>query len=208
MINIGIIDPDYASRKCIRTLLTKQNQYEIVIAFEVDRITLPLRIDISYPPHLILVDFKGHPPRIIRKIKEQFPHANMLVLSDNLQMDVVQEAIRNGALSYLCKATCLPNLLLAVLTAKDGGSVLSPPISKHVLGRIFRANLDEELLTARELQIARGIAAGLSYQGVASECQIALDTVRAYVKRIYRKLNINSKGELIVRFRWSVQAGG
>ena len=200
MINVGIIDPDRSFRNTVRALLTQKDQYEIAVLFELDRIASPL--DARYSPHVILMDFKGHPPRVIRKVKDRFPQANVLVLTNNLRSDAVHEAIRNGALSYLCKETCLPLLLPAVITAKDGGSVLSPRISQVVFGQIFNANLDEELLTARELQVARAMATGLSYQGVADKHRLALDTVRTYVKRIYRKLDINSKGELIARFRW------
>lgn len=206
MINVGIIDPDRSSRNTVRALLTQQHQYEIAILFELDRVTAPL--DVRYSPHVILMDFKGHPPRVIRKVKDRFPQANVLVLTNNLRSEAVHEALRNGALSYLCKETCLPHLLPAVATAKDGGSVLGPRISQVVFGHMFRANLDEELLTARELQVARAMAAGMSYQGVADRYQLALDTVRTYVKRIYRKLDINSKGELITRFRWSTHSGG
>ena len=164
--------------------------------------------DARYSPHVILMDFKGQPPRVIRKVKDWFPQANVLVLTNNLRSDAVHEALRNGALSYLCKKTCLPHLLPAVVTAKDGGSVLGPRVSQVVFGRMFRANLDEELLTARELQVAHAMAAGLSYQGVADKYRRALDTVRTYVKRIYRKLDINSKGELIARLHWSMHSGG
>lgn len=206
MINVGIIDPDRSSRKMLRALLTQQHLYEIAVLFELDGIAAPP--DARYSPHVILMDFKGHPPRVIRKVKDWFPRANVLVLTNNLRSDAVHEALRNGALSYLCKKTCMPHLLPAVATAKDGGSVLSPRISQVVFGHMFRASQNEELLTARELQVARAMASGLSYQGVADRYRLALDTVRTYVKRIYRKLNINSKGELIARFRWSMHGGG
>lgn len=205
MINVGIIDPDRSSRAIVCDLLTQRHDFHIAVLFELDRIAAPPNA--RYSPHVILMDFKGQPPRVIRKVKDWFPQANVLVLTNNLHSDAVNEALRNGALSYLDKETCWPYLLHAVITTKDGVSVLDPRVSQVVLGHMFRANLDEELLTARELQVARAMAAGLSYQGVADKYRLALDTVRTYVKRIYRKLDINSKGELIARFRWSMHGG-
>lgn len=152
MINVGIIDPDRSSRNTVRALLTQQHQYEIAVLFELDRIAAPP--DARYSPHVILMDFKGQPPRVIRKVKDWFPQANVLVLTNNLRSDAVHEALRNGALSYLCKKTCLPHLLPAVVTAKDGGSVLGPRVSQVVFGHLFRANMDEELTAHWDLHRA------------------------------------------------------
>jgi DNA-binding CsgD family transcriptional regulator len=51
-------------------------------------------------------------------------------------------------------------------------------------------------LTEREKDIVNGILDGLSYKLIADKYNIAIDTVRMNVKKVYRKLNINSKSEL------------
>jgi DNA-binding CsgD family transcriptional regulator len=48
--------------------------------------------------------------------------------------------------------------------------------------------------------VVDGIVAGLSYKLVADTMNISIDTVRKYIKSIYRKLHINSKGELIAKY--------
>ena len=58
--------------------------------------------------------------------------------------------------------------------------------------------LDE--LNNREKQIAVGLASGLSYKLIAFEHNISIDTVRKYIKSLYRKLKINSKAELFNKY--------
>ena len=53
-----------------------------------------------------------------------------------------------------------------------------------------------EQLTPREADMVKGIMDGLSYKLIADQFQISINTVKMNIKNIYKKLNINSKGEL------------
>lgn len=201
MINVGIIDSDPITRATVRILLTNQNQHNIAITFELDKLpTAPSTGDFG-SPHLILLDLKSHGPKLIKTVKSFFPKTSVLILSDFWGLDLVYEALRNGAVSYLRKATCLNNILSAVVATYNGGSVLSPCISREMISKFYTIKVQEDILSARELQIARGIKDGLSYKLVADRYNISIDTVRVYIKRIYKKLNINSKGELISQLK-------
>ena len=57
-----------------------------------------------------------------------------------------------------------------------------------------------EDLNDREKQVVKGIVNGLSYKLIAIEYHVSIDTVRKYIKSVYRKLQINSKGELIAKY--------
>jgi len=201
MINVGIIDPDSLTRTVVRTLLTDQDQELISISFAVDKLPTVQAIDGLAAPNLVLLDFVNHTPKLIKRVKSFFPKTSILVLSDFWKLDTVYEALRNGAVSYLRKATCLNNVLSAVVATYNGGSVLSPCISREIIRKLYAVKSHEDMLSARELQVANGIVDGLSYKMVAHHCGISLDTVRVYIKRIYRKLDINSKGELISQLK-------
>jgi DNA-binding CsgD family transcriptional regulator len=58
----------------------------------------------------------------------------------------------------------------------------------------------EEELSPKEREIVQGILDGLSYKMIAEKNHISIDTVRTHITRIYRKLQINSKGELISKY--------
>jgi DNA-binding NarL/FixJ family response regulator len=55
-------------------------------------------------------------------------------------------------------------------------------------------------LNSREKQIVEGIIDGLSYKLIADKYQISIDTVRKYIKSVYKKLQINSKAELFNKY--------
>jgi len=201
MVSVGIIEPDEQMRATIRTLLLNQRSQEFNILFELERANNLLHQK-APSPQLILVELKGYSTRVIKQIKIQFPKTNIIILSEIANIATVLEALRAGAVSYLLKSTCLNNIASALIATHKGGSVISPFISREMVERIHDGKRREDLLSARELQIANGLADGLSYKLVADRYNLAVDTVRVYIKRIYRKLNINSKGELIAQLKY------
>ena len=58
----------------------------------------------------------------------------------------------------------------------------------------------EEVLTVKEINIAKELSAGLSYKMIAERVGISIDGVKFYLQKIYRKLDLTSKGELIALF--------
>ena len=73
---------------------------------------------------------------------------------------------------------------------------MTPKIARQVIAFFNKPRNISEQLTEREKDIVNGILDGLSYKLIADRYEIAIDTVRMNVKKIYRKLKINSKSEL------------
>ena len=57
----------------------------------------------------------------------------------------------------------------------------------------------EHLLSARELDILKGLMKGYSYKLIADELNISIDTVRTHIRNVYDKLQVNSKTEAILK---------
>ena len=116
----------------------------------------------------------------------------------------VISALEAGADGYLLKdATDVAESILQVV---QGGAPMSPAIAAHLLRR-FRtprsaaapaeASVSRALLAPRELALLECLARGLSYREAAQELTISHHTVADYVKAIYRKLSVNSRGEAV-----------
>src|SRR5690606_37757507 len=94
-------------------------------------------------------------------------------------------------------------LLVEVL---NGGSVMSPHVARMVIGH-FNPHLDTpytadaERLTPREIEIVSLLQDGLSYKQVAEQTHISVDTVKYHIRNIYGKLQINSRTELINKYK-------
>ena len=139
-------------------------------------------------------------------IKAQLPAAEILMLSVYTDAERVFEAICAGAVGYLVKSTPLAQLKEHLLQVAAGGSPMSPAVARHVI-RSFQqpapvldallAGPTGERLTPREQEIVKGIEDGLSYKLIADRMGISVDTVRNFIRLVYRKLHVNSKGEIM-----------
>lgn len=202
MIRLGIIDNDEKARSNIIEIL-KSNDVDranipVEILFETDRSSLAVDFKLL-SPDIVILDIEHQDVMAVEKLKQLFPKTEIIILTHLSDVKTVRKSFRNGAVSYLLKQTCMEYLNYAVMTTLSQGSYISPVINRALINQAFISKKYEDLLTVRELQIANGIMEGLSYKMIAEQYKISLDTVRIYIKRVYRKLNINSKGELIAQ---------
>jgi DNA-binding NarL/FixJ family response regulator len=198
MIKVGIIDTDEQVRAAIKRVLIENcvegKTIPVTILFDVANCSLVLDEE---APDALLLDIVHQDPMIIEKMKKIFPQTEIIVLTHLCDVKTVRKTFRSGAVSYVLKDSCMPYLIYAVMISLNQGSYISPTINRALINLSLSSKQYEDLLTARELQIANGIMDGLSYKMIAEHYDISLDTVRIYIKRVYRKLNINSKGELM-----------
>jgi len=97
------------------------------------------------------------------------------------------------------------NKLLVTSTIDNllkGGAPMSPQIARKVITHFNdqapQKNPDS-MLTDREQDIVNGLVDGLSYKLIADRFSISIDTVRAHIRNIYKKLHVNSKAEVIAK---------
>lgn len=114
----------------------------------------------------------------------------------------VMEAISAGARGYLLKSSPIETVLEGIREVGIGGGTMTPSIARLVLELLReQQHIDEadvsgvESLTPRERDVLKLLARGLTYQQVAHQLSIKLGTVQGYVKRIYEKLQVDTKAE-------------
>jgi len=129
-------------------------------------------------------------------LKEKYPEANILIISVLDDSVSIFTALKRGASGYVTKETPLENIKSALINAHNGMSVMNQDIAAKVLD-YFNNDHIVEMLSKKELVIAEGLKNGLSYKMIAFDNHISIDAVRFHVRNIYKKLEINSKGELI-----------
>lgn len=129
----------------------------------------------------------------------------MLILTTFEQDDYVFGALRAGASGFLLKRTRPEELIAAVHTIADGGSLLSPSVTRRVIDRLAQqptpdlagqAKLDQ--LTARERDVLQLIARGLSNREIAAALLVEESTVRTHVKRILAKLGLRDRIQAVI----------
>jgi len=157
-------------------------------------------------PDVILMDIEM--PGIsgieaVKLAKEKFPDVKILmetIFDDN---DKIFNSICNGAEGYILKNTPPAMMLAAIKEIYEGGAPMTPSIASKVL-KMFKnkpaENISEEFnLTEREKEILKCLVEGMSYKLIADTCFISIDTVSGHIKNIYKKLQVHSKSEAVVK---------
>jgi len=115
-------------------------------------------------------------------------------------------ALRAGASGFLLKDTPPEQHVEAIHVVAGGDALLSPVVTRRVIAEFVRRppatarppapGLDE--LTARELEILRLIARGLSNAEIAAEAFVSETTVKTHVARILQKLRVRDRVQAVV----------
>ncbi|MCI4651063.1 response regulator transcription factor [Phaeodactylibacter sp.] len=203
-INLGIIEDEPILRKNIDQFFSNLPGFELqgsaasVEAFvESVAAATPLDIlllDISLPGGMS--GLEG-----ITLLKERYQTVDIIMWSSFEDPDKIFRALQAGADSYLIKRESLTTIRDAIQTVANGGAFMSPSIARKVIDHFATQRQSQSkatpILTDRQLQIVDGLVSGLSYKMVGAELGISVETVRDHIKKIYKRLHVNSKAEVI-----------
>ena len=131
-------------------------------------------------------------PLILKK------QANAAIVINSIKDDseTIFKALQLGAVGYIDKQSFDLDFKEVFASIESGGAYMTPKIARLVVHFFQKPKTLMEQLTPREADMVKGIMDGLSYKLIADQFQISINTVKMNIKNIYKKLNINSKGEL------------
>lgn len=137
-----------------------------------------------------------------RQIKAASPRTMVLVLSAYDDDAYVFALLEAGAAGYLLKSAPVEELAAAIHSVNEGESVLSPSIARKVLTRFTRSHGEgpdtAAPLSAREMEVLRFAASGLSNRGIAQELSLSPRTVQLHLEHIFEKMDVGSRTEAVV----------
>lgn len=157
-------------------------------------------------PDVILMDIEMpgmNGIEAVAMIKEKFPGIKILMETIFDDDEKIFNSICAGAEGYILKHTTPAGIMEAIREIHEGGSPMTPSIANRVLKmvktRSDTGNRESFDLSAREKEILTCLVKGMSYKMVADVCFISIETVNVHVKNIYRKLQVHSKSEAVVK---------
>lgn len=144
---------------------------------------------------------------LIRRTAANMPEVDIMVLANANDDPHVVSAIESGATGYVLKTEIENSLVSAIRLLAAGGSPVSPEVAKSVL-RALRtytthtiekttAPIQPNPLSERETEILQLLAKGMSFNEISDILTISPHTVTAHIKKIYRKLQVHSRGEAV-----------
>ena len=199
MYKVSLLDEDSILMARISDFLMEKEKY-IVISKNSDVASFFKR-----PPIFVNIIITNLLPNYFEKIdpykslKKEFPLAKILVLTHQEFASKAYEAMKMGADGFCLKSDSLEDLEKGLDNIMEFGNYVSNSVLPFMV-KSFRAKSNfegEDILTAKEKLIVKLVCQGQSYKMIAGDTDLSIDGVRYYLQRIYRKLEINSKAELI-----------
>lgn len=198
LLKIMLYEDNDALRNSLEALLQITNEYTIVFA---NNNCIDIIKDIkTHQPDIILMDIDM--PGItgieaVKKIRQFNKQVFIIMLTIFDDSKNVLDAISNGASGYLLKKHASEKLISAIKDVMEGGAPMSPSIAKMVISNMQKSPSTDYQFTTREKQILQLLCNGNSYKMIASETNLAFETIRSYIKNIYGKLQVHSATEAI-----------
>ncbi|MBI3790621.1 MAG: response regulator transcription factor [Gemmatimonadetes bacterium] len=156
---------------------------------------------------VLLLDVRMPGPPVgetLARMRSEFPHVAILVVSGFPEETYAARVIRMGALGFLNKEHSIEQLALAVRTVARG----EPFVTEQQAAGLARTLRDQGAappeLSERELEVLQALAAGESLKQTAGRLDISPKTVSTYRARLAEKLGAKSTAELI---RYAIDRG-
>jgi len=152
-------------------------------------------------PDLVLMDVNmkgGSGIEATARLVDRYPGIAVLILSMHDKPEYVTQAMQAGARGYVLKDAPGKDIVLAIDTVIGGGIYYSAALARQLASPAT----PDSLLTLREQEVLKHIAAGESNKQIARALDLSVRTVETHRLNIKRKLGIEGQAELI---RYAVQ---
>ena len=199
-IRVLIVDDHNVVRQGLRFLL--EHEADIEVVGDCGDGASAVRAVERLVPSVVLLDLQM--PGMdgiatLREVKARSPATQVIVLTSHQGDDLVFDAVRAGATSYLLKTAGVEEVVRAVHAAARGESVLDPSVAARVLQEMRnrqRAPVDD--LSKREVEVLRALARGRSNKEIASALGIGEETVKTHVSNILSKLHLADRTQAAI----------
>ncbi len=207
-VRVVLVDDQALLRQGLRKLLEVEDGIEVV--GEAADGYEALRVIGERRPHVALVDMRmpgmNGVELIVRLAAEQ-PEVAVVVLSTFDEDEFIFGALRGGATGYLLKDCSPEDLVAAVHRVSRGETVLGSPVAARLVAELRHLPVSavafrgQELLSAREVEVARMVAAGAANREIAARLFITEGTVKNHVSSVLRKLGLRDRIQLALHLR-------
>ena len=161
----------------------------------------------AFRPDVVLMDI--HMPGIsgieaTARLKAELPELLVIMVTVYTDHDKIFDALKAGACGYLIKSSTPAEVRQAIADVRKGGAPMSPEIARRVVEAFHRPapkEGDAMKLSPRETELLDLLSEGLANKEIAERMGLSVETVRAYLKRIYDKLHVRSRTEAALKYR-------
>ena len=200
MIKVLIADNHPAVRQGVKYVLEKTPGFELIA--EVSTTTELFETLSKLSPDVVMLemdipDINGI--ATLRKMKQEYPEAKVLMYSGQSEDVYALSSIRAGAFGYLSKSADLEYIIAAIKKVSEGNMFITNELAQRLAfdegsqkpRRFFRK------LSSREIEVLKLLATGKRNKEVAEDLNLNEKTVSTYKARLMRKLNVDNLVDLL-----------
>lgn len=213
-IRVALVEDDVSFRNAVTAAIESASDMELTGVASTRRHGLQLLE--GEPANVLLVDLglpDGSGIDVIRAAHARWPACSTMVSTAFGDETHVMQSLEAGAAGYLLKDSAPERLVFEIRSLHAGGSPISPLIARQILTRFRPAVAPtapsgptdlisrRAVLSARETEALELITKGFSTSEIAALMSVSPHTVLTYVRRIYTKLEVNSRTEAIYEAR-------
>lgn len=200
---IIIFEDNYLMQESLKALLEMNDNFKVCGVY--DNAKNMVRLYEQNMPDLIISDIDM--PEVngldgLRLLKQKHTNAKVLIFTVFEDNDKVLNAICLGANGYVLKSSTANKINDAIIDAIHGGAPLTPSIASKILLHFPKQSINNneiENLTIKEREVLEWLVKGYSYKMIAAQLDKHIETIRTQIKKIYKKLNVQSNAEAIIK---------
>jgi len=203
-IRLMLVDDHRMLREGLRRSLEEEGFYVVGEAADGEA---AVRLVPAAKPDVILMDVSMPDMdgvEATKRILQNSPEQRVVMLTMHADKDLIDQAIKAGAVGYLTKDCSIDEVIDAVRMAANGETALSPALAKTMLTEVRKidekaAREEDRLVTKREEEVLQLIADGCSTPEVAQKLYISQKTVKNHLASIYQKLDARDRTQAVLQ---------
>jgi DNA-binding NarL/FixJ family response regulator len=201
MIKVALVDDNVDLREGLQIVMKEHSDEFVCIGAFADAESAVKKIP-ELKPDVILMDINL--PGMsgidcLKQLKPKMPDLDVIMLTVFADDETVFDSLCAGACGYITKNASPEKILDAIREVRDGGAPMSGRIARMVVSSFKVPGDTSSQLTEREREVLDQLCKGKSYKMVADALNITHDTVRHHIKNIYKKLEVHSVSEAILK---------
>jgi DNA-binding NarL/FixJ family response regulator len=206
MIKVMLVDDQNLVRKGVRSLL--ELSAEIVVVAEAADGMEAVRTIPQVNPDVVLLDMRMPQMSgldVLLALSQAGTLPPTIILTTFDDDELVLAGIKAGARGYLLKDVALADLVNAVKTVAQGGSMVKPVVTQRLLKGLENLKTDfysldrPDPLTERETEILRLMAGGYSNKEIANSLGVAEGTIKNHVSNILSKMGVRDRTRAVLK---------
>jgi DNA-binding NarL/FixJ family response regulator len=194
-LSVILVDDHTMLRQGIRRALESEG---IKVDAEASDGAAAIRLALEHKPDVVLMDVSMpgmDGVEAARRLVEADGRQRVVMLTMHIDRDVIDRAIRAGAVGYLTKDSSISEVILAIQLAANGDRPMSPRLAAAMLDEARR---DDALISVREEEVLQLVADGYGTNEIAERLYISGKTVKNHLASIYEKLNARDRTQAVL----------